>query len=198
MHIYCMDVKLLLWAIFFTVTWLCLCHQTYREHLEGQKHKKKEAALKSGGQTGASNGPRGVQTQLRCELCDVSCTGVDAYAAHIRGAKHQKVKEKNLCIYYSTHTYNILLPLLSLLLSSQGSAGSSINVLKRLSLFLRQGGEASHQVRQTHTINWACISEHKPSYHNLNSWETSCAGSGWELNHFNLQCNIETNGNKCE
>lgn len=69
----------------------CAGPQTYREHLEGQKHKKKEAALKSAGQTGTSNGPRGVQTQLRCELCDVSCTGVDAYAAHIRGAKHQKV-----------------------------------------------------------------------------------------------------------
>ncbi|XP_068176370.1 zinc finger RNA-binding protein isoform X2 [Antennarius striatus] len=69
----------------------CAGPQTYREHLEGQKHKKKEAALKSGGQTGVNNGPRGVQTQLRCELCDVSCTGVDAYAAHIRGSKHQKV-----------------------------------------------------------------------------------------------------------
>ncbi|XP_034438438.1 zinc finger RNA-binding protein isoform X1 [Hippoglossus hippoglossus] len=69
----------------------CAGPQTYREHLEGQKHKKKEAALKSGGQSGTTNGPRGVQTQLRCELCDVSCTGVDAYAAHIRGAKHQKV-----------------------------------------------------------------------------------------------------------
>uniref|UniRef100_A0AAX7V885 Zinc finger RNA-binding protein n=1 Tax=Astatotilapia calliptera TaxID=8154 RepID=A0AAX7V885_ASTCA len=32
-----------------------------------------------------------IQNQLRCELCDVSCTGADAYAAHIRGAKHQKV-----------------------------------------------------------------------------------------------------------
>ncbi|XP_011472887.1 zinc finger RNA-binding protein isoform X2 [Oryzias latipes] len=69
----------------------CAGPQTYREHNEGQKHKKKEAALKAGAQSGASNGPRGVQTQLRCELCDVSCTGVDAYAAHIRGAKHQKV-----------------------------------------------------------------------------------------------------------
>uniref|UniRef100_A0A8C6T4H1 Zinc finger RNA-binding protein n=1 Tax=Neogobius melanostomus TaxID=47308 RepID=A0A8C6T4H1_9GOBI len=69
----------------------CAGPQTYREHLDGQKHKKKEAAVKSAGQTGASTGPRGVQTQLRCELCDVSCTGVDAYAAHIRGAKHQKV-----------------------------------------------------------------------------------------------------------
>uniref|UniRef100_A0AAZ3SDF0 Zinc finger RNA-binding protein n=1 Tax=Oncorhynchus tshawytscha TaxID=74940 RepID=A0AAZ3SDF0_ONCTS len=34
---------------------------------------------------------RGTQNQLRCELCDISCTGADAYAAHIRGAKHQKV-----------------------------------------------------------------------------------------------------------
>ncbi|KAJ8278606.1 hypothetical protein COCON_G00056720 [Conger conger] len=67
----------------------CAGPQTYREHLEGQKHKKKESALKSG--TQMSNGLRGVQTQLRCELCDVSCTGADAYAAHIRGAKHQKV-----------------------------------------------------------------------------------------------------------
>ena len=28
---------------------------------------------------------------LRCELCDVTCTGADAYAAHGRGIKHQKV-----------------------------------------------------------------------------------------------------------
>uniref|UniRef100_M3XQX1 C2H2-type domain-containing protein n=1 Tax=Mustela putorius furo TaxID=9669 RepID=M3XQX1_MUSPF len=27
----------------------------------------------------------------RCGLCAVSCTGADAYAAHIRGARHQKV-----------------------------------------------------------------------------------------------------------
>ncbi|XP_076880165.1 zinc finger RNA-binding protein isoform X4 [Brachyhypopomus gauderio] len=68
----------------------CAGPQTYREHLEGQKHKKKEAAQKCG-VSQASNGPRGVQTQLRCELCDISCTGADAYTAHIRGAKHQKV-----------------------------------------------------------------------------------------------------------
>ncbi|XP_077187811.1 zinc finger RNA-binding protein 2-like isoform X1 [Paroedura picta] len=67
----------------------CAGPQTYREHLEGQKHKKKEAALKTGSQAGG--GSRGVQAQLYCELCDVSCTGADAYAAHIRGAKHQKV-----------------------------------------------------------------------------------------------------------
>ncbi|XP_063147047.1 zinc finger RNA-binding protein 2 [Candoia aspera] len=68
----------------------CAGPQTYREHLEGQKHTKREAALKMGNQPGGSS-PRGVQAQLRCELCDVSCTGADAYVAHIRGAKHQKV-----------------------------------------------------------------------------------------------------------
>lgn len=69
----------------------CL-RQTYKEHLEGQKHKKKEAALKASQNTSSSsNSTRGTQNQLRCELCDVSCTGADAYAAHIRGAKHQKV-----------------------------------------------------------------------------------------------------------
>ncbi|XP_044132340.1 zinc finger RNA-binding protein isoform X2 [Bufo gargarizans] len=70
----------------------CAGPQTYKEHLEGQKHKKKEAALKaSQNTTSSSTAVRGTPNQLRCELCDVSCTGADAYAAHIRGAKHQKV-----------------------------------------------------------------------------------------------------------
>ncbi|TRY70744.1 hypothetical protein TCAL_04468 [Tigriopus californicus] len=65
----------------------CAGPQTYKEHLEGQKHKKKEAALKTG-----SHGPSTRSgSALRCELCDVTCTGSDAYAAHIRGSKHQKV-----------------------------------------------------------------------------------------------------------
>ena len=59
--------------------------KTYREHLDGQKHKKKEAMLKAGTTTSNS------QNALKCELCDVDCTGSDAYAAHIRGARHQKV-----------------------------------------------------------------------------------------------------------
>ena len=48
-----------------------------------------------GSSSSSSSTPRG-QNQLRCELCDVTCTGADAYAAHIRGAKHQKVTHK-LC-----------------------------------------------------------------------------------------------------
>ncbi|KAM9244493.1 zinc finger RNA-binding protein 2 isoform 2-T2 [Dugong dugon] len=67
----------------------CAGPQTYREHLEGQKHKKKEVAQRMGSQ--ADSSPRGAPAPLHCGLCAVSCTGADAYAAHIRGAKHQKV-----------------------------------------------------------------------------------------------------------
>uniref|UniRef100_A0A667H3A2 Zinc finger RNA binding protein 2 n=1 Tax=Lynx canadensis TaxID=61383 RepID=A0A667H3A2_LYNCA len=67
----------------------CAGPQTYVEHLEGQKHRKKQAAQKMG--TRPDGSPSRAQTQLRCGLCAVSCTGADAYAAHIRGAKHQKV-----------------------------------------------------------------------------------------------------------
>ncbi|XP_072167577.1 zinc finger RNA-binding protein-like isoform X2 [Diadema setosum] len=68
----------------------CAGPRTYKEHLEGQKHKKKEAASKSGTSVNLPSSRSGVQA-YRCELCDVSCTGLDAYNAHIRGAKHQKV-----------------------------------------------------------------------------------------------------------
>jgi zinc finger RNA-binding protein len=87
----------------------CAGPQTYQEHLNGQKHKKKEAAAQlngnctnGNGTTGSSGGsvpgsqsnsrssPR-AQAGLWCELCSIMCTGTDAYAAHLRGAKHQKV-----------------------------------------------------------------------------------------------------------
>ncbi|CAK1541976.1 unnamed protein product [Leptosia nina] len=70
----------------------CAGPQTYKEHLEGQKHKKKEAAAKANSSGGSGAGGRGSGgAALRCELCDVTCTGADAYAAHVRGIKHQKV-----------------------------------------------------------------------------------------------------------
>ncbi|CAB0006927.1 unnamed protein product [Nesidiocoris tenuis] len=62
--------------------------KTYREHLEGQRHKKKELLQKEGAAPPTS--ARGAHN-LRCELCDVVCTGSDAYAAHLRGSKHMKV-----------------------------------------------------------------------------------------------------------
>ncbi|KAL1489384.1 hypothetical protein ABEB36_014291 [Hypothenemus hampei] len=68
----------------------CAGPQTYREHLEGQKHKKREAATKMAASVATTNANRSGNS-LRCQLCDVTCTGNDAYAAHIRGSKHQKV-----------------------------------------------------------------------------------------------------------
>lgn len=70
----------------------CAGPQTYREHLEGQKHKKREALLKQQADPQTPVAPTTRSTNnLHCELCDVTCTGNDAYAAHVRGAKHQKV-----------------------------------------------------------------------------------------------------------
>lgn len=62
----------------------CGAPQTYKEHLEGSKHKKKAASAVKG----TDKLPPGT---YKCELCDVTCTGRDAYAAHLKGANHQKV-----------------------------------------------------------------------------------------------------------
>jgi hypothetical protein len=84
----------------------CAGPQTYKEHTDGQKHKKREQASKLNEQVAAglvvdkpNNGNRRNMNNanlnragvvIRCELCDVACTGRDAYTAHIRGMKHQK------------------------------------------------------------------------------------------------------------
>ena len=62
------------------------------EHLEGKNHKKKEATAKnsvSQGGTPTAAGRSG--KHLYCELCDVVCTCVDTFNAHLRGTKHNKV-----------------------------------------------------------------------------------------------------------
>jgi zinc finger RNA-binding protein len=109
----------------------CAGPQTYKEHLDGQKHKKREQTHKvadlqmasntetpsdsnvastttnnlnsatmapmnnmsnknTNFKTNAKTESNRNSTVVRCELCDISCTGRDAYAAHIRGIKHQK------------------------------------------------------------------------------------------------------------
>jgi hypothetical protein len=75
-----------------------LIWQTYKEHLEGQRHKKKEAAAKTSpvatavaAITSTATMQRPNIVQMHCQLCDVACTGTDTYAAHVRGIKHQRV-----------------------------------------------------------------------------------------------------------
>ena len=104
----------------------CAGAQTYKEHTDGQKHKKREqayklnemqmqqaqAALNNSQDAGqvqptqttsttpavkdapklvvtATNPNRNIHT-VRCELCDVACSGRDSYLSHIRGSKHLK------------------------------------------------------------------------------------------------------------
>ncbi|CAJ0583475.1 unnamed protein product, partial [Mesorhabditis spiculigera] len=64
----------------------CAGPQTFKEHNDGQKHKKK-LALASGEDKVTL--PRN-KVSFRCDLCNVTCTGQDSYNSHIKGSKHQK------------------------------------------------------------------------------------------------------------
>ena len=69
---------------------MIVCLKAYRAHLVGKAHKKKEAQAE-GGPAAIGGGNAGQKGHLYCQLCEVTCSSSDAYAAHIRGAKHQKV-----------------------------------------------------------------------------------------------------------
>ncbi|KHN76329.1 Zinc finger RNA-binding protein 2 [Toxocara canis] len=60
--------------------------QTYKDHVEGKKHKKKEALQKGEDRTLSKS-----WVSFRCEMCNVTCTGKDTYESHILGSRHQKV-----------------------------------------------------------------------------------------------------------
>lgn len=66
----------------------CTQLQTYELHLEGQKRRKKRTARMT--VTQSSRDPREARS-LQCSLCAVSCTGVDACAAHVRGNRSQNL-----------------------------------------------------------------------------------------------------------
>lgn len=69
------------------------------EHLEGKNHKKKESMAKNASsQSGSSTVVARNSKHLYCELCDVVCTCVDTYAAHVRGIKHNKVTTSLLAV----------------------------------------------------------------------------------------------------
>ena len=67
------------------------------EHLKGRNHQKKEAVSKNS--AGAAMANR-TGRQFYCELCDVACTCIDTYTAHLRGVKHQKVMTTNCLIAF--------------------------------------------------------------------------------------------------
>ncbi|CAL8068341.1 unnamed protein product [Calicophoron daubneyi] len=69
----------------------------FKQHQRGQRHQKRmiqnEAMEKLKKSDEAGNlktvTNRGVQ-ELRCELCNVGCTGAEAYSAHLAGKHHQR------------------------------------------------------------------------------------------------------------
>ena len=65
--------------------------QTNWDCLKGQKHQKKQVAQTIG--TQPSRGPKGAQSPYY-DLCAVSCTGEDAYAAHMKEVRHQKFQTR--------------------------------------------------------------------------------------------------------
>lgn len=68
----------------------CMGALTYKEHCNGQKHKKKEKEKESGAAPKPSRGFNSFGKLYRCELCDISCTGEQAFSAHMTGSKHNK------------------------------------------------------------------------------------------------------------
>ncbi|CAH8629280.1 unnamed protein product [Heterobilharzia americana] len=78
----------------------CAGPLAFKDHENGQRHKKRlsqvEAVekLKKEISTDSNSSLVVVNSsssrELRCELCDVGCTGVDSYTAHISGRQHQR------------------------------------------------------------------------------------------------------------
>ncbi|KAL5260667.1 hypothetical protein ACHWQZ_G010729 [Mnemiopsis leidyi] len=68
----------------------CMGALTYKEHCNGQKHKKKEKEKEGGDSNKPARGYHSFGKLYRCELCDISCTGEQAFSAHMTGSKHNK------------------------------------------------------------------------------------------------------------
>jgi len=68
----------------------CAGEQSYKDHCDGQKHKKKELNLKNGTTTPAASN-NGQKSLFFCDVCMVPCSGADSYTAHINGKSHIKV-----------------------------------------------------------------------------------------------------------
>lgn len=69
----------------------CTELQTYWDHLEGQKHLRKQATQMTS--TQYNGGPRGAQN-IHCSLCTVSCSRMDAYASHMKGTMNQNLHRR--------------------------------------------------------------------------------------------------------
>ncbi|XP_062516765.1 zinc finger RNA-binding protein-like [Corticium candelabrum] len=67
----------------------CYGDQTWKMHLEGQRHKKKVSM---------SSNVADVEGSLKCELCNVTVTGEDGMKLHVNGSKHNKTLKLHLIL----------------------------------------------------------------------------------------------------
>ncbi|CAH8603120.1 unnamed protein product [Schistosoma intercalatum] len=76
----------------------CAGPLAFKDHESGQRHKKRLSqveAIEKLKQEVSTDGSSSLiinsaSRELRCELCDVGCTGADSYTAHLSGRQHQR------------------------------------------------------------------------------------------------------------
>ncbi|CAH8637435.1 unnamed protein product [Schistosoma rodhaini] len=76
----------------------CAGPLAFKDHESGQRHKKRLSqveAIEKLKQEVSNDGNSSLiinsaSRELRCELCDVGCTGADSYTAHLSGRQHQR------------------------------------------------------------------------------------------------------------
>lgn len=80
--------------------------KSYKNHLQGKKHKKKLSDLKvmarhfadkDDDKSDNEESDDGADSDLRCAVCEISCNNYVSYASHIKGSTHAKnVKKQKL------------------------------------------------------------------------------------------------------
>ncbi|TPP59022.1 Zinc finger RNA-binding protein [Fasciola gigantica] len=75
----------------------CVGATAFSDHEKGQRHQKRLSQQKAIEQLKSNKAdlivqacPKTGSTELRCELCDIVCTGAGAYSAHLAGRQHQR------------------------------------------------------------------------------------------------------------
>ncbi|VDP94851.1 unnamed protein product [Echinostoma caproni] len=75
----------------------CVGAGAFTDHEKGQRHQKRLSQQKAIEQLKSDKGELVIQassktgaTELRCELCDIACTGAGSYSAHLAGRQHQR------------------------------------------------------------------------------------------------------------
>ena len=64
----------------------CASSKTYKDHIEGQRHKKRVALREQEKKNDELATVPSTGASYKCVLCDVTCTGKETFDAHITGS----------------------------------------------------------------------------------------------------------------